>query len=448
MNAGNPPVTLFTTCKSFEGENKVMQVNALMSWKELGLPILLIGNDLGTGELAKQINAQHIADVKTNAQDTPLLSDLFARAKSYTNTPLLAYVNSDIILKKDFLSVIDIVSSLPETTLLAITRRFNIPNIPLNFTQDWQTDLRALAERYGSWDKDNAIDVFLFSRDLFSSIPDFAIGRMQWDNWLLWKAKEEGADIIDCSLSLTPLHPIHGYYGATSNWASVNQGTEAVNNRNLAKDNTLDIYSACTHILSDGHVELATSTLKSMVQSHCQQDTAKELAAGIEYLCNSTLSETELLECLKTLLWRREKYFSLTNIPDRMCKIALSKAHNYLKTGKLFNAEHVLQYELNKVLVDNLAAQQAKGREIFIWGAGTLGQRAMTFLAEHGIIISGAIDVKNAEQITLLGLRHYFPKDLFRSNEKPFVLITTIHTDEVTKPLNRHGYKSQIDYIM
>jgi hypothetical protein len=54
-------------------------------------------------------------------------------------------------------------------------------------------------------------DYFLFPHDLFSEIPDFAIGRAGWDNWMIFHARQQGWPVIDATPSILVIHQDHDY---------------------------------------------------------------------------------------------------------------------------------------------------------------------------------------------------------------------------------------------
>ena len=65
---------------------------------------------------------------------------------------------------------------------------------PLDFEDAmWPQRLREIAletkqPRTGNW-----IDYFVFPRGLYQGkLSDFVIGRVFWDNWLVWKARSGG----------------------------------------------------------------------------------------------------------------------------------------------------------------------------------------------------------------------------------------------------------------
>ncbi len=64
---------------------KVIQRNAIQSWRSLGpgVEIILMGDDEGTQEAAREFGIRTIPDVARNASGTPLISSLFEKAQDH-----------------------------------------------------------------------------------------------------------------------------------------------------------------------------------------------------------------------------------------------------------------------------------------------------------------------------------------------------------------------------
>ena len=96
-----PNLTLFTAPKSFTNPHIAMiQRNAIRSWQQLGseVEVLLLGDEEGMAEEAQKLGVSQIKEVKRNSSGTPLISSLFETARRRNSSPLLAYVNTDILL--------------------------------------------------------------------------------------------------------------------------------------------------------------------------------------------------------------------------------------------------------------------------------------------------------------------------------------------------------------
>jgi len=207
-------LTIFTAPKPFfDPHINAIQRNAIQSWLHLGneVEVLLIGNEAGMHELAEKFNIQQLPDVVCNESGTPLVSSIFEQAYQASATPILAYVNADIILLPNFLSSAKSVST-QEENFLVVGQRWDLEvNANLDFSSGWeerlQTDLRSDGELHlpaGS-------DYFIYPRSHFRELPDFAIGRAGWDNWMIYYAKKKGWPVIDASPSITAIHQVHDY---------------------------------------------------------------------------------------------------------------------------------------------------------------------------------------------------------------------------------------------
>jgi hypothetical protein len=58
----------------------------------------------------------------------------------------------------------------------------------------------------GDW-----IDYFVFRKGLYKELPDLVIGRVFWDQWLVWKARASGAALLDATDAVTAIHQNHDY---------------------------------------------------------------------------------------------------------------------------------------------------------------------------------------------------------------------------------------------
>lgn len=218
MKPGTPDepratLTLFATPKRFDGHIGVIQRNAIQSWTRMSPrpEIILFGHEPGTAEAAAEFGLRHIANVKCNQWGTPLISDLFGQAEKLGRGQIVSYVNSDIILLGDFAQALRRVAEWSGNFLM-VGRRTDLDiKDAIDFEADWVTDVRRRADRKGKLQIARSIDYFAFSRGLYPSIPALAIGRFWWDNWLLWKARSLGAQVVDATRDALVIHQNHDY---------------------------------------------------------------------------------------------------------------------------------------------------------------------------------------------------------------------------------------------
>jgi hypothetical protein len=212
-NTPTAPLTIFATPKKFEGHIGVIQRNAIESWTRMSPRphVVLFGTDSGTAELAREFGLEHVPNIKCNQWGTPLVSDLFEQAERVSRSPVLCYVNSDIVLFDDFAKAIIRVASLTPNFLMVGRRTDLDVTEPLSFQHGWADALRQRARSDGKLQIARSIDYFAFSRGLYPAIPPLAIGRFWWDNWLLWKARSVHAAVVDATREVLIVHQNHDY---------------------------------------------------------------------------------------------------------------------------------------------------------------------------------------------------------------------------------------------
>lgn len=230
-------LTIFTTAKPFRGHFGVTQRNALKSWTLLHskMEVILFGNEEGYAEAARDLGLRHEPEVAKNKFGTVLVGSMFAKAQAIASHELLAYVNCDIVLLPDFCAALEKVIE-KEKRFLMIGRRWDT-NItqPLPFDRaGWDQELREFAFRTGRKRTADWIDYFAFSRGTFGpDIPEFAIGRTCWDNWLVWKAIDSGHMVVDVSRMVVAVHQNHDYSHHQGGKTGVWNGEEAGQNLRL-----------------------------------------------------------------------------------------------------------------------------------------------------------------------------------------------------------------------
>ena len=209
-------LSLFTTLKPFKNPHiATIQRNAIQSWLALKpkCEILLLGNDEGVKNVAREYHVRHIPEVETNKQGFPLIHSLFSEAQKRAEFPLLCYTNGDIIFMDDFLAAIKTIL-LTKKSFLAVGRRWDMEiKKPLSFTKGWQKKLLYSVRKEGVLHGSSGIDFFVFSKKTFPQIPDLVVGRAGWDNWMIFNARSRGIPVVDITPSVTVIHQNHDFPG-------------------------------------------------------------------------------------------------------------------------------------------------------------------------------------------------------------------------------------------
>jgi hypothetical protein len=242
-------ILFFTIPKPFTGVFDVLQRNAIGSWTRThpDARVLLFADEEGTAAAAAALGVEHVPAIARNDWGTPLLSDAFAQAAARSGDDLLCFVNADIVLLEDFAPAMARVARRAER-FLVVGESWNAEvTDPIGFEPGWETRLRGLPSRKRGAD---AIDYFVFRRGLFDGMPDFAIGRTAFDNWLIWRARDQQALVVDATPVVKTVHQDHDYRHAGS-LAEIRVSPEARRNQELAGGKRR-LYSRfdATHVLT------------------------------------------------------------------------------------------------------------------------------------------------------------------------------------------------------
>lgn len=230
-------LTIFSTPKPFRGHEAVIQRNAIKSWTLLhpDCEIILFGDDEGASEVSTEFGIRHEPKVLRNEYGTKYLDYIFDRAQEIAKHDILSYVNCDIILMNDFVEAAQELYGWRKTFLM-IGQRWDMDiTESLDFGRsDWEDRLRALVLREGKQRNPQWIDYFVFSRGMYSDIPPFVIGRVRWDQWLVWKARSLKIPVVDASPTVIGVHQNHDYSYHKDGKEGVWHGDEAKRNLELA----------------------------------------------------------------------------------------------------------------------------------------------------------------------------------------------------------------------
>ena len=253
-------VTLIAIPKPFLGHTALIQRNAIKSWSLLDPKpeIILFGDDEGILEICAQFQIKHEPVIALNQFGTPLLNDIFDRTQKTAKNEVVCYVNADIVLMNDFMDAIENVATHFSRFLMVGQRWDADITDRIDFCQDWQENFIKAVRTTGSLHKETGIDYFVYSGDVFSNTPPFAIGRTTWDNWLIYHARSKKIPVIDATESVLAIHQNHDYTHHPQGAKGVWKGHEAVRNRALASEMP-DLFTLrdATHILKKTRIKRA-----------------------------------------------------------------------------------------------------------------------------------------------------------------------------------------------
>lgn len=230
-------LTIFTIPKPFRGHIAVIQRNAICSWTLLRLAceIILFGDDEGTAEVAKEFGVRHVPDVARNDFGTPFVNSIFETAQRLATYDVLCYVNADIILMSDFMKAVQQVSNWKRRFLM-VGRRWDVDmNKSWDFEEPgWEERLQVYVREHGELYPPTGTDYFVFPRGLWGKIPPLAIGRLIWDNWLIYRARALKAPVVDATGFILAVHQNHDYAHYPMGKTGILEGPEAKRNVEVA----------------------------------------------------------------------------------------------------------------------------------------------------------------------------------------------------------------------
>lgn len=206
-------ITFFSAPKPFTNPHIAMiQRNAIRSWILLpDVEVILFGEEEGIAQSAQDLGVKHIPHVSCNTNGTPLISSMVQLARENSHSDLLCIINADMILMPDFLEAAKQAGNLKDKFVL-LSQRWDLDiTQPIEFTEGWQNRLSSIIHRQGTLHRPAGSDFFLFPKFCYQDIPNLAIGRAGWDNWMIYKARQQKWPVIDCSPSVMLVHQNHDY---------------------------------------------------------------------------------------------------------------------------------------------------------------------------------------------------------------------------------------------
>jgi hypothetical protein len=208
-----PLLTLFSAPKPFTDPHiATIQCNAVRSWMLLPeVQVLVLGEEPGLAEAARELGVRHVPQVERNASGTPLISSMFRLARQHSDGELLCIVNADMILMPDFAAAARRVLQQREMFIL-LSQRWDVDiTAPLDFGAGWERRLESDVRARGRLHRPAGSDFFVFPRAAYTDVPDFAIGRAGWDNWMIYAARRARWPVVDCTPAVMIVHQNHDY---------------------------------------------------------------------------------------------------------------------------------------------------------------------------------------------------------------------------------------------
>jgi hypothetical protein len=248
-------ISIFTAPKPFTNSHiNIIQHNAIRSWMAIGAEVILVGDDDGVAEAARDLGVKHAPDVARNTYGTPQIDSIFELGRTASSGDLLACVNTDVMLLPDFNSAADLVTRTQKEFLI-IGQRWDLDvRQDLDFSTGWvdrmQNEIRSRARRHPR----GGSDYFLFSRNVFTHIPPFAIGRAGWDNWMIFEARQRGWAVVDGSVDINVIHQDHDYSHLPGGKPHYKLPESFDNVKAAGGRRTIFTLDDCDHLLENGQL--------------------------------------------------------------------------------------------------------------------------------------------------------------------------------------------------
>jgi hypothetical protein len=209
-----PFLTIITSVKPFVDPHIVtLQRNAFQSWKALGpeVDIVVVGEETGLAEVCQEMGLRRAPAIRRSKIGTPLISSIFELGRQASTSPVLAYINADIIVLPDFLEGAKRVAEKYDKFLIA-GQRWDLEVTELiDFSSGWQERLWSQVKSQGHRHRRVGSDYFIFPRTCYTDTPDMTVGRAYWDNWMIYWARHNRWPMIDGSEGIQIIHQNHDY---------------------------------------------------------------------------------------------------------------------------------------------------------------------------------------------------------------------------------------------
>ena len=205
-------VTLFSSMRPFvEPHTTLIQRNAIQSWLALRPQpqIILMGDDAGVAEIAREFSAMHVRDVEKNAFGMPMRSSMCRIAHSVADHDLLCIINSDIIVLDHFR---DALSLIPLERFVAAGRRHDLDvEESINTeSEEWRSGLRERMRNEGALRSPSTLDYIIYSKSITPPVlPPFPMNSFGWDPWFLYAHRRRGIPIVNVMETIDIIHQNH-----------------------------------------------------------------------------------------------------------------------------------------------------------------------------------------------------------------------------------------------
>lgn len=225
-------ITFLTTAKSFTGEARQRQLNAIQSWQTVhpDVEVFLFGVGEGYADVADKLGLRWFSDIACGPSGCPRIDAMFAVAEQHSHNACKAYVNCDIMLGPD---LVPAVKTIQKERFLFVSQRWDVDwRDPIDFKDpgySWR-ELAKTARNSGRLMAPSGIDMFLYRGNFWGELPELVVGRGGYDNYLIFYCRLNDVPVVDGTNVVTLIHQNHDYGHLKGGSHEVFRGEEACEN--------------------------------------------------------------------------------------------------------------------------------------------------------------------------------------------------------------------------
>jgi hypothetical protein len=202
-------MTLFTSWTANSSRFHVHN-NTITNWSTLmpRVNLVLFTNDSSLSSYVKDRGWTSYPIIRHAAGGSPILKSMFEKVLKNFNSTFYGYANSDNLFDSSLLETLTTIYNEfgNKTPVFISGRRTNVDFLSMKEAISYGNIRNAVKTRgilFGTDAEDYFITNKLFD---WSIVPDLAIGRRAYDNWLVLHARAVGAITIDTSRTLLAVH--------------------------------------------------------------------------------------------------------------------------------------------------------------------------------------------------------------------------------------------------
>ncbi len=236
-------LTLFTTMKDVDMRRRIHN-RTLINWISLSpfvTSVLFIMPNDSTywGVKARELGWRVEMAPKVR-EGVPVLKDMFQRISKKYPAQFLGYANADNLFGCSLLETLETLSLkygsfIHKEISLIIGRRRNAKeeHLPDKLTAEYVDPAGPSYDLHPP----SGVDYFIVSHAsgyYWDRVPDFVVGRIAYDNWIVAKALEWNVTVIDVTATVTDIHQV-GKDGIKSGFYANEGHTKYLNNELIGK---------------------------------------------------------------------------------------------------------------------------------------------------------------------------------------------------------------------